>query len=655
MNATRSWWRQPVRRWLVRIAVVAIAVEVVYVVAANALLRTGTIERLLNKKPEKTHYSWQSASTFLPGLVRVEGFELRSQTLRNQIHVRVGEARATVNLVKLPFKIVHISGVDAEDVDFRYRRRLDAPPREDAAEERKPFPPELVELYPEIPGLANPPDPKPEDLYPRKKNRRPWTIKLTGVHVDSPVRVALNHVRIEGEGWVGGGVTVKPRQTITIHRGRLDLEPTTIRIGRDLVTDNLEIAGDVRFETFPARGARPADVIGGISGTVELAGHLMASEDLMHQVTPGLTTSGSGGTLAARLELERGAVRAGSTYSMESDAFRIGIMNLVATGAAKVSGSTERAGGQHVTTVRTVLDHVQIEDPADGSVDVVGSNLGLTIAWRDFDLPEAVKPSGVEFSLPEAEIRNLGALDPLFPESFPIAITSGTGDVSAHLEVDEAGAASGSLELIAESIRMDHRGDVLSGDLEARVTLADGDLAARRFDLSGTNIRLEHIANTALSAKQQAKLDPWFGTVDIASGTVTFARPMVARSATRLTMRDSRPVIALLRSIADTPGWMKLVPNIENITATTSLATDTDGTTIDDLMVAGDGLEVLGSLRIANKKPDGRVYVKYKALAAGIGFDRGKSKVHLAKPRAWYDGLEGAGEGGVEARESTGP
>ncbi|HSN56507.1 MAG TPA: hypothetical protein VLT32_17700, partial [Candidatus Sulfomarinibacteraceae bacterium] len=142
-------------RWLVRIAVVVIAVEVVYVVAANVMLRTGALERLLNKKPEKTHYSWQSASTFLPGLVRVEGFELRSQTLRNQVYVRVGDARATVNLLKLPLKTVHISGVDAEDVDFRYRRRLDAPPREGDDEPRRPAPPELVELYPEIPGFAN--------------------------------------------------------------------------------------------------------------------------------------------------------------------------------------------------------------------------------------------------------------------------------------------------------------------------------------------------------------------------------------------------------------------------------------------------------------------------------------------------------------------
>lgn len=652
MEGSKSWWRQPLRVWIIRTAVVLVVVEVGYVAAANALLRTGTLERLLNKKPEKTRYSWQSASTLLPGVVRVEGFELRSQTGRNQIFVRVGGARATISLLKLAFKTVHIRGVDAEDVDFRYRQRLDAPPRAEGAEEREPASAALTELYPEIPGFSNPPDPRPEDLYPMKKQRRPWTIKFTGVRAAGPVRVALNHVRIDGSGWVGGGVTIRPRQTITIHRGRLELKPAAIRIGPDLVTDNLEIAGDVRFDPFPAKGARARDVIGGISGTLKFAGHLTAGEDLIHQITPGLITSGTGGALTARLELERGALRAGSTWSLQTDGFRIGVMDLVATGSAEVGGGTERSGDHHLTTVRTVLGRVQIEDPNDGSVDIAGSDLELTVAWRDLHLPESAPPSRVEFRLPKAQIRDLGALNALLPVSSPVAITSGTGDLSANLEVNEAGVSSGSLDLVAERIRMDHKGHVLSGNLDVRVKMAEGDLAAKRFALSGTTIRLDQMASTALSDRQQAKLAPWFGTIDIESGTVTFTRPMTARSRIRLAMHDSRPIVRLLKSVTGTPGWMSLIPDIENITASAVFDTDASATAIDELVVSGDRLELLGSLRIVSKKPDGRLYVRYKGLAAGIQFDQGKSTTHLAKARAWFDG--GPDEASAPATSSGG-
>ena len=41
------------RRWLVRLAVTALVVEIVYLVAANALLQTGLIFSVINKRPER--------------------------------------------------------------------------------------------------------------------------------------------------------------------------------------------------------------------------------------------------------------------------------------------------------------------------------------------------------------------------------------------------------------------------------------------------------------------------------------------------------------------------------------------------------------------------------------------------------------------------
>lgn len=211
------------RKWAIRIGATLLVFEVFYVVGANFFLRTDLLTNLINKKPEKTNISWDSAVTYLPGFATVKGFTLRSQTPRDQVYVHVAEADARISLIKLAFKTIHIRDVDAKGVDFRYRERLDSP-RRNEAQEGPLEPPGNIEFYPEIPGLSNPPDPKPEDLYPRKKKKRPWTIKITGADVEGPVKVALNEFRLEGDGSVGGGVTVKPRKTITIHRGRLGLD-----------------------------------------------------------------------------------------------------------------------------------------------------------------------------------------------------------------------------------------------------------------------------------------------------------------------------------------------------------------------------------------------------------------------------------------------
>ena len=53
--------------------------------------------------------------------------------------------------------------------------------------------------------------------------------------------------------------------------------------------------------------------------------------------------------------------------------------------------------------------------------------------------------------------------------------------------------------------------------------------------------------------------------------------------------------------------------------------------------ISGEGLEVLGWMHVENKRGNGRMYVKYKGLAAGLAIDDGKAKIHVAKPRRWFD------------------
>ena len=257
-----------VRSWAIRIAFVLLVLEVLYVVSANIVIGTDFLSRVINKKPEKTSISWESARTYFPGWATVEGFTLRSQTKKDQVYVHVAEARARISLIKLLFKTIHIRGVDAREVDFRYRERVDSPRRTESEEGALETLPDL-EYYPEIPGLSNPPDPKPEDLYPPKKKRHPWTIKITGADVEGTVRAALGSVLIEGEGRVGGGVTVKPRKTITIHRGMLGLDSTRVSVGGELVTDDHHAHAasiDRAAQFFRARSSRLLNFLLSVSG-----------------------------------------------------------------------------------------------------------------------------------------------------------------------------------------------------------------------------------------------------------------------------------------------------------------------------------------------------------------------------------------------------
>jgi hypothetical protein len=622
------------RKWAIRIGVALLVFEVIYIVGANIFLRTDLLPQLINKKPEKTHIAWDSAVTYLPGFATVKGFTLRSQTKKDQVYVHVVEADTRISLIKLIFKTIHIRGVDAREVDFRYRERLDRPPKPGREEEPSEPPPNL-EYYPEIPGFTNPPDPKPEDLYPRKKKKRPWTIKITGADVQGPVRVALNGVRIEGEGSVGGGVTVKPRQTITIHRGRLGLESTKVSFGPEVVTDNLSITSDLRFKSFPAKGAKFADVIGGVSGTLFLAGRLGEKAAVSQEITPGITTFGAG-VIAANLRFKNGVLRRGSRYSLQSDAFHVMIMGLDATGSAKVEGQTVKESGEHVTRLKVAFGDFEFIDPDDESADITGSELEMKAWWDDFSLGGYEPASHVEVVLPKAQIHDVSAFNGLIPDASTLSLQSGTGEVEARLEVNDR-IAVGTLDLVAEGIVLKAKDVPLHGDLEVHANLAEGNLPTKEFDLSGTTIRLDDMVGHELSERKQEKLDPWYCDVELQSGQVTFGKPMSAEGRVGLKMYDTRPIVAMLKNLETGPKWLSMMPNVKEVDGAMNMDFGKGRMAVDDVTLTGKKFEALGWLHILNKKTNGRLFIKHGILAAGIALDQGKAKVHLAKPRKWFE------------------
>ena len=622
------------RRWAIRFGIVALVFEIFYLVAGNILLRTGLLADLISKKPEKTSITWQSAVTFLPGVATVSGFELRSQTAKDQIYLRVGRAHTRISLVGLLFKTIHLRGVDAEDVDFRYRRRLDRPPKAGQEEDRDNEP-EDTRYWPEIPGWSNPPDPKPEDLYPVKKKKRPWTIKITGAEVKGPIKAAFGNVRIEGEGWVGGGVIVVPKKTITIRRGRLGLDSTRITFGPEVVTDDLAIDADLRFEPFPAKGARLSDILGGVSGELSVAGDLSEQVAVNHVITPGITTFGAGHVIAD-LELKQGIVRAGSEYSLQSDAFHLRVMGLDAGGSARVSGKTVKESGNHVSRMHVDLGDFQFVDPDDGSVDISGMGISLDAEWNGFSITGNVPASSVAFELPAAEIHDVSTFNALIPDDAAFSLDSGTGRVKAKLEIKER-VATGTLDVAAEEIMLESRGTPLIGDLEVHANLAKGDLETKRFDPSGTTVRLDKIVNKALSEKKQEKLDPWYLEVGLEESNITFGRPLAVDGSVTIDMYDTRPIMGLLKEFGAGPKWLGLAPTIKNVEGTAEVKLGGGYFAFDDLTMTGDGFEALGWMDVRNKISNGRLFVRFKSVMAGVSFDEGKSKIQLSKPRKWFE------------------
>jgi hypothetical protein len=632
--------RPRLRRRLLGIVIALAAFEVIYVVVANLGLRSQFMSDQINRKPEKMLIQWSSATTYFPGVVHVEGFSMRNQSRKVQFYLEVREVRAVISLLKLPLKTLHIRNVNGTDVDFRLRSRLDfVRPADSESEEEAPKPIAGADFFPEIPGLTNPPDPKPEELYPRKKKRRaPWTIRMGGVDIEGDILVAVDRLRLEGNGHVGGAMTFKLRESIRIRKATLDLRSTRLLIDSEVASDDLDLDVRSRWQPFPPKGAKVPQIIAGVSGSFAIRGNLFEKGAVKARFVPGLTTFGTG-ALDATLELKRGALQPGSGFTLQSDNFNARVMALDAHGSATVDGTTTRKDGANVTDVRVEFDQFSLVDPSNASVGVEGAGLSLDASWSDFVLFGGSQPTSVAIELPRTELLDVSVLAALLPPQENVSIVSGSGQVEGSLAIDASATAVGRVAVDAKDIDLIVRDVPMHADLAVLANLSQGDLEARRFEVSDTTVSVDNVVGKAPPKARKAP-EPWWCSIQVDRGTAVFSKPMTVNGSLRLRMYDTSAVVAMINDFTKPPKWMSLMPNVKNVDGKFDLDMEPNLLAVTNMVITGDKLELLGDLRVADKMANGRIFARYGKLSAGIALTDGKTKLHLAKPRKWFE--EGA-------------
>jgi len=248
----------------------------------------------------------------------------------------------------------------------------------------------------------------------------------------------------------------------------------------------------------------------------------------------------------------------------------------------------------------------------------------------------------VAIVMPRTEIRDVSVLAELIPPQENFTIRSGAGEVEANLSVDKTGFASGEILLDANAITLDVKGEPMRADLAIDATLHQGDLEAQRFKISDTTVKLDNVVNLAPKKKKKDKpVEPWWCSVEVEQGTVVFKKPLTASGSFNVKMLDTRAVVAMIKDITKPPKWMTLMPNVKNVDGSLNLDMGVDHTNIEDLAITGDKLEILGWMHIQKKNNNGRIYAKYKGLDTGISLDNGKGKLHVSKPRKWFESETG--------------
>lgn len=476
--------RRPVaQRVALTLLVTVAAFAVVYLIAANVILRTRVLRDIVSEG-DNIELDYASAYSVWPGLVHIRSLSLEVQDYGMQFAVLVDSGSVKVSLHDLLFKRFHATRVDLQGLAFRFRTKVQ--PSEASSPRVAAFP--AIAGFPDPPVLDGPkPAPTPDAEYDL------WHIALDDVRAELR-ELWFMEFRYLGAGRVArGGFRVQPGRAFAIYPARVLLEPGALSVGDAIAVQRLELELEGYVDHTDVRQVEGAALAEKVFGRIALNAHgiqLAAFDPRAGERQPRVVGDAD---LSLAASVSAGRIDPDGQAELSTD--RVSIV----TPAGQLSGGvTSRwrslaAGRQEwvTTSPRISLASASPEPgPTLGAPrlalvlqsETIGS--APSVRELDFDAPELVVPS-LEWA--RRWVQRAGApieVAGRIQGRAHLSLVSGRGPAArVHLRLKE-GALS------TENIRAALAGRI---DAELEPTVGQGAGSAGRVDIELDGVEVERV------------------------------------------------------------------------------------------------------------------------------------------------------------------
>lgn len=617
-DARRSWLR-PIVLW---VAAPLVACALVYLIAANVILRTGALSHWVTGASEGLLLEIESGWTVWPGRVHVKGVELHFEDYNIQFSVTLDEATVDIALWQLPAKIFHLTRVRGSGVRYLLRHKVASA----EGHERR------LALYPKIAGYSDPPLFVGPPLPPLTDEQYDlWTIHLEDVDVTAEVLWFLEY-RFEGKARAKGGFRIEPERDAQTERCSLTLDGT-LQVGAQTVASKLDGWLHAQLDRHDPRRVQGAQIFPKLSVNTELDIVLANLEFTELYRSPGGVELGRGaGPVHVRAQLEHGEWMENTALRYDTNDISVAQERMALVGPLLLTAGVTKGG--HDSLVELVVRSPRLRLGAHGAPKGIASPFAREVqlsVGMSADLARPIEPRSMRARL-ALEVPELSWLDTML-ESRQL-FTHGSARAHVAVRWSKGKLGGGTLALEAKQARFALAGNVLqlSGTADAQLSY---DEKTQRGQVNELLIELPHVA---VSHKQDWKGLP--GGLRARAERLTWQGepPRGVQGRFTLDAKDIDPFVPfvisspLLRSIAkalvDT-GDAHAVVELDRTPAALELR-------LEELQ-SGD-LRVYGILRSERdtKDPCGRFFVYDPKFGVGVELHRGETSIDLFVSPKWW-------------------
>jgi len=302
------------RRLILLIFGVVGGVELVYLIAANVLLRTGLLRAIVNGSPAPfalgagaadLRLEYRSAYSWLPGRVHVEGLVMRGRGETLEWRFALDRSDVTISLRGLLRRTFHATRVRSSGLAFRARLRLEP---NDAT-------PDAIAALPPITGFADPPllsaGPAPPPLPDAKYDL--WAVNLEDVDVEHVREVWIHSIRARGDTRVRGRWLFRPQRWLDVGPALVNANGVDFSDGKEVFAKGVRGSAGATVHPFDLRQLHGLAILDHVSYDGRLRG-LAVMTAALRLLAPrsGVALKSCDLPFDARLVLIHGRVSAGT-------------------------------------------------------------------------------------------------------------------------------------------------------------------------------------------------------------------------------------------------------------------------------------------------------------------------------------------------------
>ncbi len=586
------------------VAAVLLCLELVYVVAANAVLRSQLIQNAVSAS-DGFSLEFSKAYSLWPGHVHVEDVSLRVEDYNVQFEVALGSAEVDIALSELPFKKFRVTKLRSEGTRFRLRHKL-ITVGEDA---------ERVAAFPPIKGFADPPyfvgvplPPTPPDELDDQ-----WSVRIQDV-VARVTELWVMEYRFQGAGLAYGSFVVMPERWVQVEPAALDLERGTLMLGSHLVAAKLSgrITCDIPDMRVPE--TEGVQVLRDIIANLRL--HLRGGRlDFLQAYLARLGSARYEGQADWDVDLRvaRGVFQPGGKVQVRATPFT------VRHELGRLSGDA-------------MLDFGRPDDKPELALSVSAPSL---VASREKTSAEAPRLEGVVGGL---KIRGVDFKQPLELGAMQVAVKralapslawfaspgtelSGSAEASLTAAQSAERAVNGEARLRLDDASFARKDFGASGSLQAQLGFSR-EAAATQLELERATVQLTN----ALLRSGDKRSKPFAATLDGSGLRLDPNASTSARGLLRLRVSSSEALLPLVMS-EPLKGVASTALDLEELEARAAIQVGAGKLDVQVVDATSGNLRLKGYLSKRDKQPRGAFLLSSGPLNVGVTLSDGETEV----------------------------